>query len=191
MFNWLENAGRLEGSKEEVLSSFTFPPYLIVLIMWIIDFEASGLSKQSYPIEVGLCSETVEYQALIKPMPHWSYWSDDAESIHNISRSKLESEGIDPTTVAYSLNRILSGQVVYCDALQWDSFWCNALFSDTGIHQAFELRDIQELIGGSENHLRAFINEREKLEDSDKFTVHRALDDAKIIRKALKVALAG
>lgn len=32
-------------------------------------------------------------QALIKPMPHWQYWPDEAEAVHTLSKSQLESHG--------------------------------------------------------------------------------------------------
>lgn len=155
--------------------------------MWIIDFEASGLSKQSYPIEVGLTNGSDEYQALIKPMAHWQYWSDEAEAVHRITRTQLGSAGLDPAHVAHTLNHKLSEQTVYCDSVHWDSFWCNVLFSDNGIHQRFEVLDIQELLKGSDDHLGAFLAARSQLENADEYTVHRALDDAKIIWKALQL----
>jgi hypothetical protein len=155
--------------------------------MWIIDFEASGLSKQSYPIEVGLTNGSDDYQALIKPMDHWQYWSEEAEAVHRITRIQLESDGLNPAHVAHILNHKLSEQTVYCDSVQWDGFWCNVLFSDNGIHQRFEVRDIQEFIKDSDDRLEAFLAARNKLENTDDYTIHRALDDAKIIWKALQL----
>ena len=35
--------------------------------MWILDFEASGLSKQSYPIEVGVTNGSQSFETLIQP----------------------------------------------------------------------------------------------------------------------------
>jgi len=157
--------------------------------MWIIDFEASGLSKQSYPIEVGLTNGSDEYQALIKPMAHWQYWSDEAEAVHTLSKSQLESDGLNPAHVAHTLNNKLSGQPVYCDSVQWDGFWCNVLFADNSIHQQFEILDIEELLKDSDDHLEVFLAVRSQLENADEYTVHRALDDAKIIWKALNMAL--
>ncbi len=157
--------------------------------MWIIDFEASGLSKQSYPIEVGITNGSDEYQALIRPMAHWQYWSDEAEAVHTLSRSQIESVGLDPAHVAHTLNNKLSGQPVYCDSVQWDAFWCNVLFADNGISRQFEVIDIQELLKDSDDHLGAFLAARSQLENADEYTVHRALDDAKIIWQALNLAL--
>lgn len=157
--------------------------------MWIIDFEASGLSKQSYPIEVGLTNGSDEYQALIKPMAHWQYWSDEAEAVHTLSKSQLESDGLNPAHVAHALNNKLSGQPVYCDSVQWDGFWCNVLFADNSIHQRFEVLDIQDLIKQSDDRLETFLATRSRLENADEYTLHRALDDAKIIWQALNLAL--
>ena len=154
--------------------------------MWVIDFEASGLSRLSYPIEVGLTNGCTDYQALIKPMRHWNYWSDEAESVHKISRTQIQRKGIEPAQVAQELNHRLSGKVAYCDSVQWDGFWCNILYADNAIHCKFEIRDISELITDSDEKLSTFLAERAKLEQSGQVTLHRALDDAKIIRTALQ-----
>lgn len=157
--------------------------------MWVIDFEASGLSKQSYPIEVGLTNGSTEYQSLIKPMQHWLYWSYASGAVHKIKRAELLTDGTEALKVAQRLNELATNQIVYCHSVQWDGFWCNALFSDNGIKCAFEIRDIQELIADSDSTLEAFLNAQTILQSSQKFTAHRALDDALVIWKALTAAL--
>jgi hypothetical protein len=45
----------------------------------IIDLEASGFGKGSYPIEVGfVLPEGAMYCTLIQPAPHWRHWDDKA-----------------------------------------------------------------------------------------------------------------
>lgn len=59
-----------------------------------LDFEASSLSKQSYPIEVAWVFEDGRHRShLIRPTPEWTDWSHEAEQIHGISRSLLLTEG--------------------------------------------------------------------------------------------------
>ena len=53
----------------------------------IIDVEASGFGRGSYPIEVGFALEDREVQSyLIKPALGWDHWDPKAELIHGISR---------------------------------------------------------------------------------------------------------
>ena len=69
--------------------------------MIIFDVEASGLSDDSYPIEVAWQDGTNEDlfdSFLIKPCDSWVHWDDYAEQeIHHISRNTLHSEGISIT----------------------------------------------------------------------------------------------
>lgn len=122
-------------------------------------------------------------------MPHWQYWSYEAEAVHKLSRSQLKSDRLNPAQVANALNNKLSRQPVYCDSVQWDGFWCNVLFSDNSIHQRFEVLDIHELLRDSDEHLGAFLAAGSQLETAGDYTVHRALEDAKIIWQALNLAL--
>ncbi len=152
--------------------------------MWIIDFESSGLSRESYPIEVGLTNGITDYQAYIHPMDHWCFWDDQAEKIHNIPREKLLNEGRLSSVVATQLNEILSGEVVYCDSIQWDGFWNNVLFSDNGIHCNFQIRDIVEYIDSSKINAEDFLKRRSSLINSGEYVEHSALDDARILHGA-------
>ena len=46
----------------------------------IIDIEASGFGRGSYPIEVGFAlPDRTSYSFLIKPAQSWTHWSEDAE----------------------------------------------------------------------------------------------------------------
>ena len=66
----------------------------------VIDFEATALTLESYPIEVGVArAMTPEgpvstWSALISPDPSWNVpaqWDPDAERVHGISRWDLRS----------------------------------------------------------------------------------------------------
>lgn len=63
--------------------------------MWVIDFEASGLRKKSYPIEVGITDSTEHYSSLIRPLPHWKHWEEQAKKVHNISLDEIIKNGKD------------------------------------------------------------------------------------------------
>lgn len=90
--------------------------------MWVIDCEASGLHRSSYPIQVGVTNGRTESQSLIRPMGHWQFGDDEAEQVHGLERSMLNVNGIAAAEVSLQLNELLVGRIIYCDAIQWDGF---------------------------------------------------------------------
>lgn len=156
--------------------------------MWVIDFEASGLSKKSYPIEVGITDGTEHYSSLIRPLPHWMYWEEQAEKVHNISLDEIIKNGKYSLTVATELNHLLKKSIVYCDNIQWDGFWLNVLFSDNGLSPTFQVLDIQDILKTGQQW-RLFESKMEEIEKSSLYIKHRALHDAKSIQCSLMHAL--
>jgi len=158
--------------------------------MWVIDFEASGLHRSSYPIQVGITNGHVEYHSLIQPMAHWQFWSDTSEQVHGLERRLLVESGVDSVEVAQRLNALLAGQIVYCDAIAWDGFWAQVLFSDNGLHQHFELSDMT-LLFQEDIQIEAFLLEKTRLEHTGQYRLHSAIDDARILWKSLTHAFGG
>ena len=106
----------------------------------IIDLEASGFGRGSYPIEVGIALENRDIHSfLIKPESDWTHWSDEAELIHGISREQLQAEGMCIEDIALTLNDMLRGQTLYSDAWSFDSSWIGRLFDSAGIVQRLSL----------------------------------------------------
>lgn len=113
----------------------------------IIDIEASGFGRGSYPIEVGIALENREVLSfLIKPQSDWTHWSDEAEQIHGISRTQLQAEGLDIEEIAITLNDMFNGQTLYSDAWSFDSSWIGRLFDSAGIVQRFRIETINKLL---------------------------------------------
>jgi hypothetical protein len=111
-----------------------------------LDFEASSLSDDSYPIEVGWVFEDGRSEShLIKPAPHWIDWDESAEAIHRISRAMLEAGGAPHKVVAHRLLDVLGEHEVYASAPSWDGKWLSVLFRAAGIpRHAMRLRDSDE-----------------------------------------------
>lgn len=108
-----------------------------------IDIEASGLEEESYPIEIAWNNASgVITSHLIKPLPEWSHWNQEAEKAHGISRELLESEGIAPAEMCRLLRQDLHGRRLYSDATLLEKMWLNRLF------QSVEDRDCPFLILG-------------------------------------------
>lgn len=111
-----------------------------------LDFEASSLSDDSYPIEVGWVFEDGPSEAhLIRPAPRWFDWDDDAESLHGISRARLEAEGTPHDVVAHRVLEVLGDHRVYVSAPSWDGKWLSVLLRAAGLpRHAMRFRDCAE-----------------------------------------------
>lgn len=111
-----------------------------------LDFEASSLSDDSYPIEVGWVFEDGRTEAhLIRPAPGWLDWDDDAEGLHGISRAHLEAEGAPHDVVARRVLEVLGDHRVYVSAPSWDGKWLSVLLRAAGLpRHAMRFRDSAE-----------------------------------------------
>lgn len=93
-----------------------------------LDFEASSLSDQSYPVEVAWVFEDGYAEShLIKPAPEWIEWDPRAEAIHGISRARLVHEGETHTSVATRMIEVLSEHELFASAPSWDGKWLSVL----------------------------------------------------------------
>lgn len=99
-----------------------------------IDFEASSLARDSYPIEVGWVFEDGRGEShLIRPLPAWTDWDPRAAAIHGISRSTLETVGLDVDVVAHRLLDSLLGHAVHASSPSWDGKWLSVLLRGAGL----------------------------------------------------------
>ncbi|MBD8148232.1 hypothetical protein IFT37_20240 [Pseudomonas fluorescens] len=113
---------------------------------FFIDFEASGIAPDSYPIEVAVVSNETVYSALIKPARYWTHWSFDAQDMHGLTQDHLLQEGDTPVAVARNMNQLFSGQVLCSDSPQ-DGFWLDVLFEAAELIPTFELKPLEVLVG--------------------------------------------
>jgi DNA polymerase III subunit epsilon len=96
-----------------------------------IDFEASSLSSQSYPIEIGCAwiehDSVVQASDLIRPDPTWPPdWSHESAAVHGIRRGALEHA--EPAIViAGRFVPLLTGRTIVCDAPEFDGRWLGRL----------------------------------------------------------------
>lgn len=88
----------------------------------ILDMEASGFGRHSYPIEVGyVLPDGRAACTLIRPEPDWLHWDPLAEQVHRIPRDAALHHGRDAREVARWLNDGLQGLTVYTDGWGHDS----------------------------------------------------------------------
>ena len=112
----------------------------------IIDIEASGFGRDSYPIEVGLAFPFGErYCSLIQPLPQWTHWDEEAGRLHGIKKEQLEACGKPIIDVCRELNEILADKRVYSDAWVFDKAWLNKLFDVAGCAPTFYLSPIESI----------------------------------------------
>lgn len=156
---------------------------LIKKPLWVIDFEASGLNKSSYPIEVGVIGENGRYSSLICQEEPWTYWSKDSEAVHGISTEELVEGGLEAIVVAKELNRLLDCATVYTDCKKWDQFWLDVLFECCGLTPTFQLVHLPLELNEDQGEL--FLTAYENIKNGGSYTEHRALDDALLIYESL------
>ena len=147
----------------------------------IIDIEASGLGRGSYPIEVGfITSEGKTGCTLIRPESDWTHWNREAEALHGITRELTKQKGKRIELVAAWLNENLAGQIVYTDGWMNDMCWLGRLFDEAGMVQAFRIESLLNLLTPEERERWTPLHDR-IIRESD-LRRHRASTDAKLIQ---------
>lgn len=145
--------------------------------LFFIDFEASGIAPDSYPIEVAVVSSDTSFCSLIKPARYWTHWSYDAQDMHGLSQDQLREQGDNPGAVAIHMNQLFSGQVLCSDSPQ-DSFWLDVLYEAADLVPTFELKPLEVFVG------RELASEIYRLLPTT--THHRALHDATALMSACR-----
>lgn len=150
----------------------------------ILDVEASGFGRGSYPIEIGFVEPAgTTFCCLIHPVADWLHWDDSAEALHGISREALMRHGKPVSWVATEINSRLRGQTVYCDGWGNDYAWLARLFDTVDMQPSFHLEDLRRLLTEDEaarwHQVTALIRQEQNI------SRHRASSDAKVLQLAL------
>jgi hypothetical protein len=150
----------------------------------ILDIEASGFGRGSYPIEVGfVAADGALFCGLIRPEPDWLHWDEGAEALHGISRELLQRHGRPVPWMAEQLNARLRGQVVYCDGWGHDYPWLARLFDAAGMRPSFRLDDLRRLL--DEHEALRWRGVTEAVRARQQLSRHRASADARVLQLAL------
>ncbi|MCG7391562.1 transcriptional regulator [Microvirga sp. ACRRW] len=161
-----------------------------------LDFEASSLNKNSYPIEVGwVFASGGEESYLIKPALLWTDWSSEAEATHRVTRERLVAEGRPHDEVAKRMLDVLSGHALFATAPSWDGQWLSKLLRSAGLpRHALRLQDtdvahenaitrILQEAGVADDeiavHVKDILAQARLKDEADGAPAHRALADAK------------
>lgn len=150
----------------------------------VLDIEASGFGRGSYPIEIGfVLPDGTAWCTLIAPDEAWTHWDSDAERMHGISRSLLRRHGRSAHEVAAELNQRLAGRAVYCDNWAHDYTWLARLFDSAAVHPSFRLHHLRELM--SESAAEHFDDTRDIVARNLQLRRHRASSDARVLQLSL------
>ena len=150
----------------------------------VIDIEASGFGRGSYPIEVGYVLPDGRARCmLVRPAADWTHWDEGAAQVHGITRAMLAAHGKPAREVAQWLNNDLAGLTAYCDGWAHDYAWLAALFEEAGLSPAFKLESVNQLLGDTQ--LSQLDEQRRGALAEMGLARHRASNDAKALQMAL------
>ena len=150
----------------------------------VLDIEASGFGRNSYPIEVGYVLPDGRARCtLIRPLPEWTHWDAGAEQVHHITGDTLIEHGRSAAEVTAMLNDDLAGQTVYCDGWAHDYAWLGALFEAADRRPLFKLESVVSLLDEERlQHLQ--VAQQQAMSDLG-LARHRASSDARALQLAL------
>ncbi len=151
----------------------------------VMDIEASGFGRRSYPIEIGYVRDDGQsWCSLVRPANDWRHWDKQAERVHGIARPTLLQHGRAVADVARRLNDGLAGRTVYCDGWAHDYAWLGLLFEEAGLVPRFKLESVNRLLDDA--RLARLDTERQRAFGTLGIRRHRASSDARALQWALE-----
>ncbi len=171
-----------------------------------LDFEASGLGPDSYPIQVGWCGvDGIGEEYFILPEAEWTSWDYNAEAVHGITQGDLAIKGRPAAEVARRLVEAVGNYEVYSDTPGFDRMWLDLLLEAGGVRTRVWLLDVREAYMLASNWLyddltdegldpetaysdraqkqRGIIAAARAEEDARSPRRHRALEDAQSLQR--------
>jgi hypothetical protein len=156
----------------------------------IIDLEASGFGRDSYPIEVGfVLSNGNSFCSLIKPAEGWDRWDESAAQVHGITQEILLKVGKPVPEIAQIMNQQLSGETIYSDAWGNDSSWLGLLFDEAEVPMKFRMDSIRSLL--TEEQAAVWHETKERVIETTPLKRHRASSDAAILQITYEMVVLG
>src|SRR5258706_1537983 len=147
----------------------------------VLDIEASGFGRDSYPIEVGFVLPSGESRCmLIRPAAHWTHWDAAAERLHQISRECLMQDGLAIRDVVEELNATLYDCTVYTDGWGHDYSWLAALCDVAGRVPTFRLESLRALL--DEDEAERWAQTKQQVANELALPRHRASADARLLQ---------
>ena len=157
-----------------------------------LDFEASSLARNSYPIEVAWVFQDGRSEThLIAPAADWTDWDEESQAIHGITRDTLVARGEPVSSVATRMIEALTDHDLFASAPSWDGKWLSTLLRAAGLpRHTLRLRDTDEALRETASDILRAVITPAKLDaevhiivahsavGDDVVPAHRALQDA-------------
>jgi len=157
------------------------PAFELLAAPTVLDIEASGFGRNSYPIEVGFVLPNGRtFCSLIRPQPHWTHWDEQAAHTHHIPRHLLTERGLPVEEVAARLNADLRGLTVYSDGWANDYSWLGALYDEAEMSPSFRLENLRMLLTEAEADQWHMVKAEVSAERGAQR--HRASSDARLLQ---------
>jgi hypothetical protein len=151
----------------------------------VLDIEASGFGRDSYPIEIGyVLPDGGGYCTLVRPEATWTHWDPQAQRLHGITREAVQLHGRPALDVARHLNQALRGQTVYTDGWANDYSWIGALFDAAGLSPFFHIQNLRALL--SDSDAARWHQIKDQVAGELKLGRHRASSDARLLQMTLR-----
>lgn len=151
----------------------------------VLDLEASGFGRGSYPIEIGyVLPDGSGFCTLIRPESSWTHWDPEAQRLHGIPRDRAVRHGRPVQDIARHLNQVLRGQTIYSDAWANDYSWIGALFDAADLTPSFRVENLRVLLSDAE---AACWHATKRLVGHElNLPRHRASSDARLLQMTLR-----
>ena len=121
---------------------------------------------------------------LITPEPHWTYWDDEAEKVHHVSREMLQQHGKSVQDVTRQLNDLLNGMILYSDGWVVDQPWLIQLFAAAGNNIEFHVSPLEIIL--CEAQMAIWHTTKDQVIEQSQLSRHRASNDAWIIQETFR-----
>lgn len=155
---------------------------------YFLDFEASSLAADSWPIEIGISrvveGSVVTGSRLIKPHRDWddAAWSEVSAEIHGLNRALIEAEGADAQMVAKWFKEENNG-IAVSDSPEFEQKWLIRLLETDLPFPKVQLLDFDSYVRMTLKEDAAIARVYEALEEQGP-PPHRAGPDAERLAKA-------
>lgn len=151
----------------------------------MLDIEASGFGRGSYPIEVGFVLGDGEARCmLIQPAAHWTHWDAAAERLHRISREDLQLHGCPIRDVVEVLNDRLCGRTLFSDGWVHDYSWLAVLYEAARRVPTFRLESLRALLTPDE--IDRWPATKQRVANELALPRHRACADARLLQATFR-----
>jgi hypothetical protein len=151
----------------------------------MLDIEASGFGRGSYPIEVGFVLEDGEAHCmLIRPAAHWTHWDPAAAQLHRITRENLQLHGWPIRDVVEVLNDTLFGRTLFSDGWVHDYSWLAVLYEVAQRVPTFRLESLGALL--TQDDIDRWSATKQRVANELALPRHRACADARLLQATLR-----